>query len=201
MAFRYHTLDNQSGEKKLVKSIIIWAVQIIIVIFLAFLLVHFGVDKTTMLGDSMKETLSNGETIVINKFSYLFMDPKRNDVIVFRQNEGEHDFYNIKRVVGLPGETIQIKKGFVYVNGKKMTESVNVEEMESAGLAKKAIKLDEGEYFVLGDNRNNSEDSRYSTIGNVVRDDIIGKAFYNVDQKKLVSSINTVKQNLLEDKK
>ena len=131
------------------------------------------------------------DEILINKFAYRFTEPKRFDIIVFKQNGKEHSFYNIKRVVGLPGETISIKDGSVYINGEAIDEKIDVPPMTTAGVAEDKLKLDDNEFFVLGDNRNNSEDSRFTSLGNVVKEDIIGKAWIRLNSFNFVNQLTT----------
>ena len=128
----------------------------------------------------MSETLENGDQILVNRFMYKVIGPKANDVIVFLPNGNEKSHYYVKRVIGVPGDTVQIKNGRIYVNGTEFTEKVDVASSEDAGLAADAVTLGDDEYFVLGDNRNNSEDSRYANIGNIKKDYIIGKAWFRV---------------------
>lgn len=175
---------------KVLMEILIWAAEIAAVIFLAYFIIYYCVEKITVIGNSMENTLSANDEIIINKFIYHVSDPKRFDVIVFKQSGKEHSFYNIKRIIGLPGETVQIKDGAVYINGEKLEETVNVEEMVNYGLAAEEIVLEENEYFVLGDNRNNSEDSRFASIGNITRDEIIGKASLRLSPFNFISKLN-----------
>ena len=128
----------------------------------------------------MESTLSNGDNILINRFGYMLGKPKQDDVVVFLPNGNEKSHYYIKRVIAVPGDTLQIKNGEVYVNGELFAEDVDVAQMEDAGLAAEEVTLGEDEYFVLGDNRNNSEDSRYANIGNIKKEYIIGKVWFRV---------------------
>ena len=132
----------------------------------------------------MADTLSNGDQILVNRFIYKVTDPKPNDLIVFLPNGNEKSHYYVKRVIAVPGDTVQIKSGAVYVNGELFEEEVDVYAMEEEGLESYEIKLEEDEYFVLGDNRNNSEDSRYANIGNVKKEYMIGKAWFVVSPFK-----------------
>ena len=109
------------------------------------------------------------------------MDPKAGDVVIFLPNGNEKSHFYIRRIVGGPGDTIQIKNGTLYVNGKAYIEKTEVAAMEEAGIAETEIELGEDEYFVLGDNRNNSEDSRYANIGNIKKEYIIGKAWFYIE--------------------
>lgn len=128
----------------------------------------------------MSPTLESGEEILVNRFRYKIFSPKQNDLIVFLPNGNEKSHYYIKRVIACPGDKVQIKDGVVYVNGKKFDEKVAVANIENPLLAENEITVGEDEYFVLGDNRNNSEDSRYASIGNVKKEYIVGKAWFVV---------------------
>ena len=162
----------------LLKEFFSWIIEIAIVLMMAFVLVYFIGMRTSVVGQSMSETLENGDQILVNRFMYKVIGPKANDVIVFLPNGNEKSHYYVKRVIGVPGDTVQIKNGRIYVNGTEFTEKVDVASIEDAGLAADAVTLGDDEYFVLGDNRNNSEDSRYANIGNIKREYIIGKAWF-----------------------
>lgn len=173
---------NDQGKKEinmpLVRAIAIWAIEIFAVVLMAYAFVTYVGSKTTVVGQSMAETLEDGDNILVNKLSYLVLDPKPNDVIVFLPNGNEKSHYYVKRVIAVPGDTVQIKNGTVYVNGEQFAERIESEKIEEPELAKDEIVLAKDEYFVLGDNRNNSEDSRYSNIGNVKKEYIVGKAWF-----------------------
>ena len=162
----------------LLKEIFSWIIEIAIVLMMAFVLVYFIGMRTSVVGQSMSETLENGDQILVNRFMYKVIGPKANDVIVFLPNGNEKSHYYVKRVIGVPGDTVQIKNGRIYVNGTEFTEKVDVASIEDAGLAADAVTLGDDEYFVLGGNPNNSEDSRYANIGNIKREYIIGKAWF-----------------------
>ena len=143
---------------------------------ITFLIIHFVGQRTVVNGVSMQPTLSDGDNLIVDKLSYRFHDPDRFDIIVFPQEDGR---YFIKRIIGLPGENVRIDEdGFIYINGEKLQESYGKEVMRDPGLAKDGIQLGADEYFVLGDNRNNSEDSRYADMGNVKKRNIIGKVWF-----------------------
>ena len=161
----------------IIKEIIAWALELVIVVGVAFVLVYFIGLRTSVVGQSMAPTLDSGDEILVNRFAYKVTQPKVDDIIVFLPNGNEKSHYYIKRVVAVPGDTVQIKKGVLYVNGKQVEESKEYDSMEDAGLAEEEITVGEDEYFVLGDNRNNSEDSRYANIGNVKKEYVIGKAW------------------------
>lgn len=151
----------------------------VLILAATFLLVHFVGQRTTVQGISMYPTLNEGDGLIVDKISYQFSDPKRFDVVVFPFQYQDETYY-IKRVIGLPGETVQIKEGSIYINGQLLHETYGQETIEKAGLASEPITLGEDEYFVLGDNRNNSSDSREPSVGNVSKKNIIGKAFLRV---------------------
>ncbi len=159
------------------KYIMTWIAEIAGVILLAFVLVSaFGI-RTNVVGQAMSDTLENGDEVFINK---LVKSPNSGDVIVFLPNGNEKSHYYIRRVIGVPGDVVQIKDGAVYINGELYNEKIDVAAMEDEGIAGEEIVLGEDEYFVLGDNRNNSEDSRYANIGNIKKEYIVGSAWYRV---------------------
>ena len=162
------------------KEVLSWIVEIAITLIIAFTFVYFIGLRTSVVGQSMAETLSSGDEILVNRFIYKVTDPKPNDIIVFLPNGNEKSHYYVKRVIAVPGDTVLIQNGAVYVNGEPFDEKASVTSIEEAGLASEEIVLSDDEYFVLGDNRNNSEDSRYANIGNVKKEYIIGKAWFVV---------------------
>ena len=121
----------------------------------------------------MSPTIKSGEKHLVNRIIYQIKGPSRYDVIVFKSDDKNGNYY-VKRVIGLPGEKVQIKNGRIYVNGKK-TKSYSNQKILSAGLASEEITLKSKQYFVVGDNYNNSEDSRSASVGNIKRANIIGK--------------------------
>ena len=157
-----------------------WALQIVIVCIFAFVFVWYFGQRISNIGDSMNPVLKNGDVVLVNRILYDASSPKRGDIIVFKPNGNENLHSYVKRIVGLPGETVQIKDGAVYIDGKKLKESYKTTSLEEAGLAAGEITLGGNEFFVLGDNRESSEDSRMADIGNVKRSEIEGKAWFNI---------------------
>ena len=131
-------------------------------------------------GQSMEPTLSNGDNLIVDKISYRFRDPQRYDIIVFPYKY-EEDTYYIKRIIGMPGETVQVIGGYVYINGELLESDIyGAEPMESGQLADQPITLGADEYFVLGDNRNHSSDSRDPSVGVLKRSDLLGRAWVRI---------------------
>ena len=170
----------EENQFAVVKEVLSWTVEIALTLLIAFTFVYFIGLRTSVVGQSMSKTLNGGDQILVNRFVYKVTDPKTDDIVVFLPNGNEKSHYYVKRVIGCPGDTVQIKNGTVYVNGKAFDEETDVASIEDAGLAAGKRSLGSEEYFVLGDNRNNSEDSRYANIGNIKKDYIIGKAWFRV---------------------
>ena len=175
-------LDKEKVEEKefsWVREIISTAVYLLAVVAVTFLFVQFVGQRTHVNGDSMNVTLEDGDNLIVDKLSYRFSEPERYDIIVFPYQYQEKTYY-IKRIIGMPGETVQIIDGMVYIDGEMLDESYGKEVMQYSGVAGDPIELGDDEYFVLGDNRNNSSDSRDPSVGNVKEDQIIGKAFIRI---------------------
>lgn len=162
------------------RYIAIFALQIAAVVAAAFLLVYGFFTGYTCRGESMEPYVSDNSRVLVNRAAYLLKGPKAGDVIVFLPRESINGKPNFKRVAAVPGDTVIISGGRLYVNGERYEEKAKIKAMDYSGRAETEITLAEDEYFVLGDNRNNSEDSRYQTIGNVTEDEIIGKAWFCV---------------------
>ena len=126
----------------------------------------------------MSPKLSNGDVVLVNRFAYNVTSPKRGDIIVFKPKGNENSHYYIKRIIGLPGETVEIIEGSVYINGEKLKEDYTATEINDVGIVSEKITLGGDEYFVLGDDRDKSEDSRMADVGNVKRSYIYGKAWF-----------------------
>ena len=157
-----------------------WAVAILVVVILAYSIITFGIQSVTMIGQSMDPALTNQDVVLINKRAYTFSNPKRYDIIAFKLKEDSESYFNIKRIIGLPGETVQIKNGKIFIDEKVLTDLPFEDLIMTEGLAVEEITLGENEYFVMGDNCNNSEDSRYVNIGNILEKEISGKVFFRI---------------------
>ena len=168
--------------KSIAKELGAWLLYILIIIGISYLVITFVGQRTQVSGSSMETTLSDGDQLIVDKISYRFRDPSRYDIVVFPYKYEKNTYY-IKRIIGLPGETVQIKDGEIYIDGEKLEEKYETTAIEDAGTASEEITLDGDEYFVLGDNRRNSEDSRMADIGNVKRSEIEGKAWFVLSTK------------------
>lgn len=156
---------------------------------ITFLIITFVGQRTKVSGNSMYDTLEDGDNLILEKLSYRFHEPERFDIVVFRYTHRENTFY-IKRVIGLPGETVQIIDSKIYINGELLEENYGYEPIQDAKRASEPITLGEDEYFVLGDNRNDSSDSRDPAVGNVKRSQIIGKAWLRIWPLNKIGFIN-----------
>lgn len=148
-------------------------------VFLAAVLVYSVGMRTNMIGVSMEPSLYNGQKVLVNRLVYKLFPPKKDDVVVFLPGGNQNVHYYMKRVVAVPGQRVQIIDGMLYVDGIP-EENEAYDKMEDAGIAENEILLGDDEYFVLGDNRNSSEDSRSGNIGPVSRESVYGKAWFHM---------------------
>ena len=189
----------QPQKKSLGKRVLSGGLELLLYVMIAvicvFVVPRYVVQRTQVSGPSMEATLHNKDNILVEKLSYRFGDPKRFDIIVFyhfedadirdKDNEDCYDFY-VKRIIGLPGEKVQIIQSeesddyTIYINDEPLEETYGKDPITDPGIASEPIVLDEGEYFVLGDNREVSQDSRYEVVGNIKREDIVGKAWLRI---------------------
>ena len=166
--------------KKVLKEILSTSLYILFVLCAVYLVIHFVGQRTQGLGSSMEPKLSSEDNLIVDKISYHFHDPERFDIVVFPFRYEENTYY-IKRVIGLPGETIRIdEEGNILINGEILQEEYGKEVIQNPGRAYEEIELGDDEYFLMGDNRNNSTDSRDPSVGNVTREEIIGRAWLRI---------------------
>lgn len=166
--------------KHFLKSILNFSIYILVVLVLTLLVVRYVGQRTVVMGHSMEPTLSDQDNLLVDKLSYRLHDPKRFDVVVFPYQYADKTYF-IKRIIGLPGETVRIDDtGSIYINDELLMEAYGKEVIEDPGLARDGITLGPDEYFVLGDNRNDSSDSRFVSVGNIKGSQIIGKAFLRI---------------------
>ena len=168
----YHSEDNNK-----LRHVVNWIVDIVVVIAFAWFLVYAYGTQIVIAGHSMLPLLASEDVVLMDRLAYDFGYPDRFDVVVFQREDQK---MNIKRIIGLPGETVQIKNEEIYIDGEKLKEPTGTGRISLAGLAEKPVKLGDDEYFLLGDNRDSSEDSRFANIGNVSRDQIQGKVWFRM---------------------
>ncbi len=195
MRYDYDYDGNSISKKDILVEVLITIVEIAVVVAAAFLIVRFGLETIKVSGSNMEPTFKDGDNILINKMSYKLHSVKRNDVVVVKQEGSEHNYYVVQRVIGLPGEKVKISNGEVYINGKVLNEKYNFPLMKNGGLALEEITLDDDEYFMLCDNRNDCEDSRNASVGNVLKSNIVGKAWIRTNSFAFVSMIDNFKNN------
>ena len=167
---------------KVMREMINTLLYLLAVLCLTYVVITFIGQRTEVDGASMEATLYDGDNLIVDKITYRFNDPQRFDIIVFPFKYQE-DTYYIKRIIGLPGETVQIDgQGNIYIDGEILLEGYGREviRQENVGIAGEPILLGDDEYFVMGDNRNNSTDSRTEIVGNVHREDIVGRAWLRI---------------------
>ena len=166
--------------KNIMKEILSTSIYLLVVLCAAYLIITYVGQRTQVSGSSMETPLSDGDNLLVDKITYRFSEPKRFDIIVF-PFQYDTDTYYIKRIIGMPGETVQIDyDGNIYINGSLLKESYGREVIQNPGRAAEPITLGKDEYFVMGDNRNNSSDSRDPSVGNIHRKDIIGRAWVRI---------------------
>ncbi len=165
----------QEPEESAIQTLVNWIVDIVVVIAFACYLVYSVGSRVEVSGSSMNPVLNSGDVVLINRIVYDLGTPARYDIAVF---EKENSSYNMKRIIGLPGETVQIRNNLVYIDGKPLDADDILGQATIAGIAEYPVELGEDEYFLLGDNRESSEDSRFSGIGIIKREQLTGKVWF-----------------------
>ena len=188
---RYNGLTFVEKKKVLSKDLIRYILGTLFYCFAAIFLavvivIAFGM-KSTVIGNSMEDCLVNSQKVLVDRFVFKLLSPQRFDVVCFYPKGNENSHIYIKRVIGMPGESVEIKEGYVYIDGVRLLEDNDYDIIEEPGTAETPYKLGADEYFVLGDNRNNSEDSRNGNIGSVSKETMIGKVWFrfNCDDSKM----------------
>ena len=197
--------EEQKKERRInfFKEMIRFLIEAIVVVFIAWLIVTFALKKVSVIGSSMETTLYNGEDVIVNKASFFLLSPRRSQLIAFYPEKEEEEKeaedrtdsdIQIRRVIGLPGEKVLIKDGRIYIDGKVIEEDYDFDSMNSGGRAINEIQLDEDEYFVLSDNRNDMDDSRNTSFTKVRKENIIGKVLIRLDPFSLPGGPEKEKQ-------
>ena len=173
--------DIETEEKpNVMRELLGMLVYVGIVLAITFLIITFVGQRTHVSGESMENTLDDGDQLIVDKLTYRFHDPERFDIIVFPFRYKDNTYY-IKRIIGMPGETVQIKDGYVYIDGERLLSDIYGNELiKDPQTAADPITLKENEYFVMGDNRNHSMDSRDPSVGVLTKEDLIGRAWVRI---------------------
>ena len=157
------------------KSVLLeYGIYLFLLVFVLYIAPNYLLEKVAVDGTSMESTLHDSEHVLIEKVSRYFDGPERFDIVVFTKNHGNYDKTYIKRVIGLPGDTVQIIGSTIYINGEVLEENYGKDPISFSGTASEAIRLEEDEYFVLGDNRTVSVDSRDAKVGAVKKEELDG---------------------------
>lgn len=169
--------DNDPKHNRLKKNITDWVITIALALILAFIIRMF-LFFATVDGPSMQPTLTDNDRLLVTTYTYHFQDIKRGDIVICKYNDPAYPDRYVKRVIGLPGETISIIDGVVYINDEALEENYTIKSLPGLDHYHNmdAYYIPEGHVFVMGDNRNNSADSRMITNGAISTDLIIGKA-------------------------
>ncbi len=176
----YHWKGRNNIMNDAVKEIISTIVYLAVIFVLTFLFITFVAQRTEVSGSSMEPTLQDADSLIVDKLSYRFRDPERFEIVIFPYQYGDKQYF-IKRVIGLPGEEVQIDlDGNIYINGELLSEQYGAEIIIDPGRAIEPVVLGENEYFVMGDNRNHSMDSRDPAVGNINKKDLLGKALFRI---------------------
>ena len=166
--------------KKYLKDFLGMSLYLLGILVLTLLVIQFVGQRTVVQGVSMENTLMDGDNLIVDKLTYRFHEPGRFDVVVFPFQQGK-DTYYIKRVIGVPGDSVYINDaGMIFINDEPLMEGFGKEAILDAGMAADTIYLGADEYFVLGDNRNASADSRDPSVGVIERENIVGRAWLRV---------------------
>lgn len=179
--------EKKSNMAGIVYDLIFYAMLIFICVYIV---PNFVLQRTIVDGSSMADTLLNGEQLYVEKLSYRFDALDRFDIIVFYPYGRANEEYYVKRIIGLPGETVQIIDSKIYINGEILEENYGKEPIEDPGRAAQPITLADDEYFVMGDNRNVSKDSRTEEVGNVKKENIGGRAILRILPLKRFGTID-----------
>lgn len=161
----------------MIRRVFGWIVDIAVALAFAWFCLHSFGTQVQMVGQSMMLLLQSGDVVLVDRLCYDFGKPDRMDIVVFLRDDNRA---NIKRVIGIPGDVVQITNGFLYLNGERLAAEEGLDQVALAGLAEHPVELGEGEYFLLGDNRDSSEDSRFANVGNVREEQILGKVWMRI---------------------
>ena len=175
--------NNQSELKRKLRrekrrKIITTILEVVCVLILSAATAFLFFSSIPIQENSMSPTLMAGDRVFVNRVSYAVGSVHRGDLIAYRSAGGSDSGLHVKRVIALPGETVQIRDGLILIDGKTYIENRELPNITKPGIAEEGIRVGSEEYFVLGDNRNNSEDSRFADVGNIAKGQIYGKVWF-----------------------
>lgn len=181
-------INEEQSEPSFAIQVFEWIWDIFIVLIIVYLIITFVVQNTKVSGHSMEPTLHNNDAVIVNKFIYHFKTPHQGDIIVFPYQKDPSKKY-IKRIIGLPGDIIDIENGMIYINGQILHEPYIIESWNVKGNISYPFKIPENTYFVMGDNRDYSADSRFQDVGTVQKSEIFGKAWIRIWPLKNIGAV------------
>lgn len=189
LVVRKNPITKKKRLDRRVKSLIFWIMEVLVALLLALIFCVGFCYQVSVQDTSMSSTLETGETVLVDRVMMKMSSVDRGDIIAYKEGDTERPDIHIKRVIGLPGETVLIHDGIISINGETYIENNNFPKIANAGLAKDEIKLGANQYFVLGDNRNNSADSRFADVGNIEGNLIIGKVWFRLEPRTAIGFV------------
>lgn len=168
-------------DKKKILALLDWLLWAMISVFIAWVVVFCFMQRVVVVGEAMSPTVKSGEDVFYNRFVYIVTQPKKDDVIAFYMNGNRNSHLYIRRVIAVKGDTVKAINGYIYINGVMYDGVVKLDKMNDPGLLENGVTLSENEYFVICDNINSAEDSRSGNVGNIAKDDIVGKVWLEID--------------------
>lgn len=174
--------DKKSSKTGIKKEMRDWFISVLVAVVVTILLTQFVIVNAKIPSASMENTIMTGDHLIGLRFAYWFSDIQQGDIVIFKYPDNEKELF-VKRVIGMPGDIVEIKDGLIYINGSEtpLDEPYLKEPVRTdLEVANKVYEVPEGHYFMLGDNRNASMDSRYWTNTYVAENKIVGKAWLRV---------------------
>lgn len=175
----------KKADFKWIPKVLLTIIETALIIFAAYAVVFFFGDCIFAIGDSMSPEIEEEDPLLLNKFDYIFRNPRAGDVVAFKIGGRKEASVSVKRIIGVPGDSVFINGGKVFVNGEIYEESESIPVISDPGRAMDEITLKDNEYFVLGDNRNHSTDSRFTSVGNVSGDYLLGRVWFNLKKDRI----------------
>jgi signal peptidase I len=176
-------------KNPILRGMVEWLVSLGLAVLLFFVVRGFLFRIAHVDGNSMMPTLEHGDMVVLNRLVYVFSDPQVGDIVAFPYAENPSEYY-IKRIIAAPGDIVDLSEGFFFVNGLLLEDEFSAEPTRVMGDVNFPITIEEGRFFVLGDNRNGSQDSRTTSVGTVPASDMIGRASTRIWPLGRIGTVN-----------